>query len=144
MSDQSRFPNSAGRNPANRDALDERVIELIRDAYQPPGSAAQSSAYWMQMETRIMSRLAAAGIATPETRWWSVLGGWAQAGLAAAALIFAVAGVINNRLGASDTQFAYESVIPEPTESLSVPAELILTSDGSSQNDAAVTYILSR
>ncbi|HVF38709.1 MAG TPA: hypothetical protein VM939_02340 [Gemmatimonadaceae bacterium] len=143
MSDQSRFPNSAGRNPATRDALDERVVGFMRDAYQPPVSAAESTAYWTQMESRIMSRLATAGLAAPETRWWSVLGGWAQAGLVAAAVIFALAGVINTRLGNGDTQFAYDSVMPEPTESLSIPAELILTSDRSAENDAAVTYILS-
>jgi len=142
MTDQPRFPNSAGRNPANRDALEEPVIGLIRDAYLPPVPASQSSQYWELLESRIMSGVRGAG-GVVDVRWWSVLGGWAQTGLVAAAAIFALASLISNRLTAGEPQFAYESVMPDAAESLSVPAELILTSDRSTQNDAALSYVLS-
>jgi hypothetical protein len=88
-----------------------------------------------------------AAVAEPaftEPGWWSVLDGWAQVGLVAAAVLFAAAGVIASRLGEPEEQVAYESVIQTSTpDVLSAPTQLITASDKSVQRDAALNYILS-
>jgi anti-sigma-K factor RskA len=146
MTDELKFPNPADpRTPRDRDALDERTAQLIHEAYRPPVTAgAKEAAYWSGLESRIMARIRSADPSHREQGWWSVLNGWAQIGLVAATAIFAIAGVVSNRLGDTDEQVAYESVIQTSTpEALSAPAQLITASNKSDQRDAALQYVLS-
>ncbi|HYN80335.1 MAG TPA: hypothetical protein VES88_02460 [Gemmatimonadaceae bacterium] len=145
MADELKFPDpSERRGERDKDALDDRTARAIRDAYRPfvaPGEA--ENAYWSTLERRIMARVANAGLAHSDQGWVSVLGGWAQVGLVAAAAIFAVAGVVSDRFGEADEQVAYESVVHTSPEVYSTPAQIILASDKSGQRDAALQYVLS-
>jgi hypothetical protein len=140
MSDELKFPNASER--ADRDSLGEPLTALIRDAYSPPVSAADSDAYWSGLEQRIMARVTAEGAG--DGRWWTVLAPWARTGLIAAAAIFALAGLINEQLGDSESQLAYESVVDATTpEVLSTSEELMTLQNGPDGDGAAVSYFLS-
>lgn len=138
MSDELKFPGVA-----ERDALGEPLVRMVREAYAPPVSAADAESYWLGLEQRIMARASSAGFATADGQWWSVLGAWAQTGLIAAAAIFAVAGAINQRVNENASQFVYESVIePATPEILSAPANMLSAPEGS-RSDATLSYVLS-
>jgi hypothetical protein len=145
MTDELRFPDPTDhRGAPDKDALDERTARVIRDAYRPPGALGEAeNAYWSALERRIMARVANAGRAQIDQGWLSVLGGWSQIGLVAAAAIFAVAGVVSNRFGDTEDQVAYESVVQSSPEAFSAPAQIITASDKSGQRDAALQYVLS-
>src|SRR5688572_15306587 len=145
MADELKFPDpSERRGERDKDALDERTARAIRDAYRPSVAAGEAeNAYWSTLERRIMARVANAGLARSDQGWLSVLGGWSQVGLVAAAAIFAVAGVVSDRFGDADEQVAYESVVHTSPEVYSTPAQIILASDKSGQRDAALQYVLS-
>lgn len=146
MSDELKFPDpSARRDARDSDALDDLTTRLIREAYMPPvASGDGESAYWNILANRIVARVASARQVKRDEGSWSVLGRWAQVGLVAAAALFAVAGVVGQRLGEPDEQVAYESVVQTSTpDALSAPAQLITASDKSVQRDAALQYVLS-
>lgn len=145
MSDELKFSDSSDhRGARDRDALDERTARVIRDAYRPPVALGEAeNSYWSALERRIMARVANAGLARSDQGWLSVLGGWSQIGLVAAAAIFAVAGVVSNRFGDTEDQVAYESVVQSSPEAFSAPAQIITASDKSGQRDAALQYVLS-
>jgi len=151
MGDELKFPDASGRGEQRHrnsdaqsrgEALSEPLVRLVREAYLPPTTSADSASYWQGLEQRIMARATAAGVGT-DNQWWSVLGAWAQTGLIAAAAIFAVAGVINQRVNASDSQFVYESVVqPATPEILSAPKDLLSAPEGA-RSDATLSYVLS-
>jgi hypothetical protein len=147
MSDELRFPDpSETRVPRDSGAIDDGTARRIREAYRPPVAlGGPEAAYWSGLESRIMARVRIAAPAPASDQgWWSVLGGWAQVGLVAAAAIFATAGLISAQLGDPDEQVPYESVVQTSTpEALSAPAQLITASDKSVQRDAALQYVLS-
>src|SRR5687768_18038248 len=104
MADELKFPDSfERRGERDKDALDDRTARAIRSAYRPLVARGEAeSAYWSTLERRIMARVANAGVPLSDQGWLSVLGGWAQVGLVAAAAVFAVAGVVSDRFGEPD------------------------------------------
>ncbi len=137
MTDELRFPGPTG--PADSDLPGEPLIGLIREAYLPaPGD---TEAYWAGLEQRVMARVKTAG--AEDSRWWSVLAPWAQAGLIAAMAIAALSNVINQRLSESDSQYAYESVIQTPTPDADASDAILSTTDRAASRDAALEYVLS-
>lgn len=146
MTDELKFPDSLERRgPRDADALDERTTRAIHEVYLPPlirGGA--DNAYWSALEQRIMATVAGAEPVKREQGYWSVLNGWAQMGLVAAAALFAIGGLVSQQLGEPEEQVAYESVVPASTpEAISAPAALLTASNGSAQRDAALQYVLS-
>jgi hypothetical protein len=136
MSDELKFPGTRGT--PDGDSISAPLRQLVRDAYAPP--AANAEAYWATLEQRIMARVKSPGAL--ETRWWTVLGPWAQAGLIAATAIFAVTSVINRRISESEMQSAYETALQSPTPEVDASAAL-LTPDRASARDATLDYVLS-
>jgi hypothetical protein len=134
MSDELKFPGANGS--FDRDSLSEPLRQLVRDAYAPP---MDGDVYWAGLEQRIMAGIKSTA---SETRWWAVLGPWAQAGLIAATAIFAITSVINHRISESETQTAYETAWQSPTPEVDASAAL-LASDKSSARDATLDYVLS-
>ena len=135
MSDDLRFPDADER--ADRDSLSEPLVSLIREAYTPPNATAWPDAYWSGLERRIMARVSA-----EEKSWWGELVPWARVGLAAAAAIFALAGLVNQQMTEPEDQVAYEAV-SQPDLS-SVSDEPIAAQYVSNDNDAAaLRYYLS-
>ena len=137
MADELKFPDASDR--ADRDSLNEPLVSLIREAYLPPVSAADSDAYWSGFEKRIMAQ-----VSSGDGRWWTVLAPWARTGLIAAAAVFALAGVINQQLGATESQLAYDSVVEATTpDVLSTSEELMTIQNGPDDDGSAVSYFLS-
>lgn len=143
MADELKFPNPGERHVArDADSLDEQTVRAIQSAYSPPVAGDQNK-YWNSLQQRIMARVGAVLPAQREAGWWSVLNGWSEVGLVAAAALFAIGGFVSNRLGEPEDQVAYESVQPTTPEAISARTQLITASDQSDQRDAALQYILS-
>ena len=137
MSDELRFPGPSG--PANSDSLGEPLTGLVRDAYLPAGG--DTAAYWSGLEQRIMARVKTSRV--EDSRWWSVLAPWAQAGMIAALAIAALSNVINQRLSETDSQYAYESVVQPPTPDAEASEAVLSATDKAASRDAALEYVLS-
>lgn len=136
MIDELRFPDSGGQ--ADRDSLSEPLVSLIREAYTPPDAVAWPDAYWSGLERRIMARVSA----EEERGWWAELVPWARIGLAAAAAIFALTGIVNQQMAEPEDQIAYEAVAQPDLSSAS--DEPIAAQYVSNDNDAAaLRYFLS-
>ena len=144
MADELKFPNRGERHVArDADSLDDQTVRAIHSAYSPP-VAGDQNAYWNTLQQRIMARVGAIVPAQREQGWWTVLSGWSEVGLVAAAALFAVGGFVSQQLGEPEDQVAYESVVqPSTPEAISVRAQLITASDKADQRDAALQYILS-
>lgn len=134
MSDDLKFPVN-GVKP-DRDALDESLLGLIRDAYAPPGG----DSYWPGLEQRIMARIVSDS--EVDAPWWSVLAPWARPALVAAAAIFALAGVINQQFVESDLQLAYDSVLQSVTPDVVATSEEIISVERGTDG-ATISYFLS-
>jgi hypothetical protein len=147
MTDELKFPDPIDRRaPRDADALDERTARAIHQAYLPPVMrGVTENAYWSALEQRIMAGVAGADPVRREQGYWSVLNGWAQVGLVAAAALFAIGGLVSQQLGEPEEQVAYESVVPAAStpEAVSAPAALLTASSRSAQRDAALQYVLS-
>lgn len=143
MADELKFPNPGERHVArDADSLDEQTLRAIHDVYQPP-VASEPNAYWNTLHQRIVAGVKTVVPAQREQGWWSVLNGWSEVGLVAAAALFAIGGFVSKELGEPDDQVAYESVQPLTPDAISAPAQLITASDRSDQRDAALQYVLS-
>ena len=131
MTDELRFPANG-----DRDSLDESLVSLVREAYAPPGG----DAYWSGLESRIMSRVT--GQSSSDAGWWNVLAPWARPALIAAAAIFALAGVIDQKLIESEEQVSYDSLVQSVTpEVLTTTQELSSVERGA--DGATLSYFLS-
>jgi len=122
------------------DEGDAKITETLRDIYAPPAEGA----YWNTLETRIMSYIKAHGKALIPVNWWSDLASWAGPGLAAAALLFIVAGAMLARQKDEDMRATYEAVT-EPLASDVLPGAVqvvVAPHDGSSQREATIRYVM--
>ena len=144
MADELKFPNPGERHFArDADSLDEQTVRAIQSVYSPPVAGDQSE-YWNSLQARIMARVGTTVPAQREQGWWSVLNGWSEVGLVAAAALFVVGGFVSQQLGEPEDQVAYESVVqPSTPEAISARAQLITASDKLDQRDAALQYVLS-
>lgn len=124
------------------DEGDARITELLRGLYAPPAEGA----YWDGLETRIMAYIRAHRQPLIPVNWWSDLAGWAAPGLAAAALLFIVAGAIWSRQDDEDMRATYDAAVTESLASDVLPGAVqVVTAprDGSSQREATFRYVLS-
>jgi len=123
------------------DESDAKLTEMLCAAYATPAEGA----YWDSLETRIMSYIKAHRQAVIPVNWWSDLASWAAPGLAAAALLFIVAGAVLSRQKDEDLRASYEAVT-EPLASDVLPGAVqVVTAprDGSSQREATFRFVLS-
>ena len=120
---------------------DAKITALLRDVYAPPAEGA----YWDGLQTRILAYVRDRGVARIPVNWWSDLASWAGPGMAAAALLFAAAGLFWSRQNDEDLRATYEEVT-EPLASDFLPGAVqVVTAphDGSSQREATFRYVLS-
>jgi len=123
------------------DEGDAKITEVLRGVYATPAEGA----YWNSLETRIMSYVESHQQALIPVNWWSDLASWAGPGLAAAALLFMVAGAVLSRQKDEDLQASYDAVT-EPLASDVLPGAVqVVTAprDGSSQREATFRFVLS-
>jgi hypothetical protein len=125
------------------DEADAKITEMLRDAYAPPAEGA----YWDTLERRIVAYVAEhrPGVVRIPVNWWSDLAGWAAPGLAAAALVFAAAGVLWSRQNDEELQTGYEAVTESVATDVLPGAVQVVTAprDGSSQREATFRYVMS-
>jgi hypothetical protein len=125
------------------DEGDAKLTEMLRDAYAPPAEGA----YWDALEGRIMAYIAEhrPAVARIPVNWWSDLASWAAPGLAAAALLFAVAGVVWSRQNEEDLRASYDAVTESVATDILPGAVQVVTAphDGLSQREATFRYVMS-
>ena len=117
-----------------------KITEALRGIYAPPAEGA----YWDTLETRIMANIRAHRNAVIPVNWWTDLATWAGPGLAAAALLFIVAGAVLARQKDEDMRITYEAVT-EPLSSDVLPGAVqvvVAPHDGSSQREATFRYVM--
>src|SRR5689334_17765699 len=123
------------------DGPDADLTKALREIYAAPAAAS----YWDNLEQQIMSYVRDRGAAVIPVNWWSDLASWAGPGLAAAALLFIVAGALLSRQKEEDLRVGYEAVT-EPLASDVLPGAVqVVTAprDGSSQREATFRFVLS-
>jgi hypothetical protein len=122
---------------------DPSITGLLRDVYAPPAEGA----YWDGLHARILAyvREHDRAVARIPVNWWSDLASWAGPGMAAAALLFAAAGILWSRQKDEELRTTYEAVT-EPLASDFLPGAVqVVTAphDGVSQREATFRYVLS-
>ncbi|MDQ6769242.1 MAG: hypothetical protein M3Z54_04575 [Gemmatimonadota bacterium] len=124
-------------------AADAKITEGLRDAYAPPAEGA----YWDALEGRIMAFIAEQrpAVVRIPVNWWSDLAGWAAPGLAAAALLFAAAGMLWSRQNDEELRTSYEAVTESVATDVLPGAVQVVTAprDRSSQREATFRYVMS-
>lgn len=124
------------------DEADTRITELLRDVYAAPAEGA----YWDALEARIMAYIA---VHRPDSvipvNWWSDLASWAAPGLAAAALLFAAAGMMWSRQNEEELRTSYEAVTESVATDILPGAVQVISAprDGVSQREATFRYVMS-
>jgi hypothetical protein len=115
------------------DPRDEELHAVLRAEYGRPAEGS----YWAFLERRIMARITAESA----REWWSYFPTWSRAGLAAAALALAVAGVAAWQTRAAATQEVAEwhELLGSPD---SVP--MIESAARASQRDSTLRYLITR
>ena len=125
------------------DKGDAKITEMLRDMYAPPAEGA----YWDALERRIVAYIAEhrPAVVRIPVNWWSDLAGWAAPGLAAAALLFAAAGVLWSRQDDEELRTGYEAVTESVATDVLPGAVQVVTAphDGSSQREATFRYVMS-
>jgi len=123
------------------DEGDAKITEMLREVYAPPAEGA----YWDSLETRVMSYVRSHKQAVIPINWWSDLASWAGPGLAAAALLFIVAGALLSRQKDEDLRASYEAVTGPLASDVLPGAVQVVTAprDGSSQREATFRFVLS-
>lgn len=125
----------------SNDQLDDEVIAGMRALYAVPAE----SRYWDTLESRIVSRVTSDGESLRDGAWYAVLAHWAAPGLAAAALLLAVAGALWARLDQTELRNTYEG-FTQPILADAMPGAvrlLDLPRDGITRREATLTYVLS-
>ncbi|MDQ6688939.1 MAG: hypothetical protein M3Z18_00305 [Gemmatimonadota bacterium] len=122
---------------------DAKITEVLRDAYAPPADGA----YWDALEGRIMAFIGEQRppVVRIPVNWWSDLAGWAAPGLAAAALLFAAAGMLWSRQNDEELRTSYDAVTESVATDVLPGAVQVVTAprDRSSQREATFRYVMS-
>jgi hypothetical protein len=92
----------------DRDPRDDELHSALRVEYGLPAGAS----YWASLERRIMARITAEG----RREWYSHFPAWSRAGLAAAALALAVAGVAAWQTRKAQDRVAWQELLDSPSE----------------------------
>jgi hypothetical protein len=85
---------------------DDEIVTGLRALYAAPAG----DAYWNELESRIMAR-----VADVELGWWSELDRWARPAIAAAAVLMLAAGIAMVRARQDEAQIAYEAMTNQST-----------------------------
>jgi hypothetical protein len=92
---------------------DDEITRGMRGLYGAPAG----HAYWNELESRIMAR-----VAEVELGWWTEFDRWLKPALVAAAVLMMAAGVAMFRAHQSETDSAYEELFA-PTPIAGAPVE---------------------
>jgi hypothetical protein len=113
---------------------DDDLTRGLRGLYAAPAG----HAYWNELESRIMSR-----VAEVELGWWTELDRWMRPALAAAAILVITAGVAMFRADHQQAQDDFADLFT-PTPVAGAPVEAVARPTLEGPRDAALRFILSK
>jgi hypothetical protein len=117
----------------DRDPRDEELHAALRDEYGHPAGPS----YWASLERRILARITAEGT----REWYSYFPAWSRAGLAAAALALAVAGVAAWQTRKAQDRVAWQELLDSPNE---MPMIESAGGERASRREATLRYLITR
>ena len=117
----------------DRDPRDEDLRAALRVEYTSPAE----HSYWSFLERRIMARITAEGT----REWYSYFPAWSRAGLAAAALALAVAGVAAWQTRKAQDLVAWQELLETPAE---MPMIESAGGERTSRREATLRYLITR
>jgi hypothetical protein len=107
---------------------DDEVVRGLRSLYAAPAG----DAYWNELESRIMAR-----VADVELGWWTELDRWVRPALAAAAALLLAAGVAMFRAHQDESDMAVETMLASP----SVPVSTAIRPSLDNDREARIRYL---
>lgn len=110
---------------------DQDVTHGLRRLYAAP----TADAYWSELESRIMAR-----VADVELGWWVELDRWVRPALAAAAVLILAAGVAMFRARQETDAIAYESLLTPTPAPVATAVRPALQDDG----EAVMRFLFGR
>ena len=114
---------------------DDELTGAMRGLYAAPAG----HAYWNELESRIMAR-----VAEVELGWWTELDRWLKPALVAAAVLVVTAGVAMFHAQRAETESAYDELFaPTPVPGAPVDQSAIQRSTPD-QRDNALRFIISK
>jgi len=115
----------------DRDFRDDELHAALRAEY----SHAPEESYWAFLERRIMARITTEGA----REWWSHFPAWSRAGLAAAALALAAAGVAAWQTRKAQDLVAWQELLESPNE---MPMIESARGERARQREATLRYLI--
>ena len=114
---------------------EDEMTGALRGLYAAPAG----HAYWNELESRIMAR-----VAEVELGWWTELDRWLKPALVAAAVLVVTAGVAMFRAQQAETNAAYDELFsPTPVPGAPVEASAVQRATPD-QRDNALRFIISK
>src|SRR3954464_14695305 len=107
---------------------DDEVARGLRSLYAAPAG----DAYWNELESRIMAR-----VADVELGWWTELDRWVRPALAAAAVLLFAAGAAMFRAHQLEGEIAMDNMLSSPSVPVSTAIRPALDND----RDARIRYL---
>ena len=107
---------------------DDEVVRGLRSLYAAPAG----DAYWNELESRIMAR-----VADVELGWWTELDRWVRPALVAAAALLLAAGVAMFRAHQDESEIAVDNMLGSP----SVPVNTAIRPSFDNDRDARIRYL---
>ena len=117
----------------DRDPRDEELRAALRVEYTAPAE----TSYWAFLERRIMARITAEGT----REWYSYFPAWSRAGLAAAALALAVAGIAAWQTRKAQDLVALQELLESPAE---MPMIESAGGERTNRREATLRYLITR
>ena len=116
-----------------RDPRDDELHAALRcESGAPDGQS-----YWAFLERRIMARISAEGA----REWYSYFPRWSRAGLAAAALALAAAGIAAWQTRKAQDRVAWQELLDTPSE---VPIIESAGGERANRREATLRYLITR
>ena len=107
---------------------DDEVVRGLRSLYAAP----TGDAYWNELESRIMGR-----VADVELGWWTELDRWVRPALAAAAVLLLAAGAAMFRARQAENEIAVENMLSAPA----VPVSTAIRPGLQDDRDARIRFL---
>ena len=107
---------------------DDEVVRGLRSLYAAPAG----DAYWNELESRIMAR-----VADVELGWWTELDRWVRPAMAAAAVLLLAAGAAMFRASRLESDIAVDNMLSSPSVPVSTAIRPALDND----RDARIRYL---
>lgn len=107
---------------------DDEIVYGLRSLYAAPAG----DAYWNELESRIMAR-----VADVELGWWTELDRWARPAIAAAAVLLLAAGAAMFRAHQAEGDIAVDSMLSSPSVPVSTAIRPALQDD----REARIRYL---